>query len=64
MDCKDQLRELIKLHDKEIRDKAIDDFQEALVERYNFSKEVNEKFAYLDLDDVDKVARVLKGEEN
>lgn len=64
MDCKNQLRELIKLHDKEIRDKAIDDFQEALVERYNFSKEVNEKFAYLDLDDVDKVARVLKGEEN
>lgn len=64
MDCKNQLRELIKLHDKEIRDKAIDDFQEAPVERYNFSKEVNEKFAYLDLDDVDKVARALKGEEN
>lgn len=59
-----QLLELVKLHDREIRNKTIDDFQKALIERYNLSREVNEKFAYLDLDDVDEVARMLKGEED
>ena len=50
----------LELHDKAIRNEAIDDFKSRLEERILAGKMIDEKFAYIDNCDIDEIAEQLK----
>ena len=50
----------LELHDNAIRNKAIDDYKCLLVERLEAGRSIDEKFAYIDLCDIDEIAEQLK----
>ena len=55
----------LELHDKAIRNNAIDDFKSRLKDRILAGKMIAEKFAYIDNCDIDEIAEQLKaGEKN
>ena len=53
----------LELHDKAIRNEAIDDFKSRLEERILAGKMIDEKFAYIDNCDIDEIAEQLKAGE-
>lgn len=46
--------------EQEIQNMAIEDYKTKLIDRYEHSKSIDEKFACLDLDDVTQIAEQMK----